>query len=461
MTQKTLQKIGLLADTPAKETRMFGGRKIRTLCFLGLGLLAAACTSEETSSCSAILFDTLPVADASGIYGYTPLGNLDPARLEVFPAGKVYVAPIADDPMASPPTYFEFDVVSPGNLNLMAITSKHYTATDHTEYKLFFKACSSVRAYVENLTSLSPELLDKITDKTPNWENSDECIANTDAFGDFDECTHRLPRTAIRSGFALGSAGRYHGMAFGVYDRAVDVAYTTPRYYRQSLLAITDLIGIDVTTYDQVEALVPTYSDPSHASCPWNYYTQDPEATNYPAVHLVDFEGNDLGDWDGTNCGTFVYDGAAAAGRGNWFLKELIDEVAVADGVELFGADQYGVALVNDRIHKNTGGTRNYPVFSIGQELPIVGGALTEMDPGRYEFTVAPAGTTNRNFGSLSVGVDYCYENLTRLDGSTTFAGVLRLQLDEAQVMRIEAFGGAGDTCASTSLDTDALQYVR
>ncbi len=440
---------------------MCSWKKIQTLGFAGLAWLAVACTSEETPVCPTVLFDTLPVSDASGIYGYVPMGNLDPGRLEVFPAGKIYVAPIVDDAMANPPTFFEFNVVSPGNLNLMAIKSKHYTAADHTEYKLFFKSCAYVRAFVENLTSLSPELLEKIEDKSPNWAESDECVSNTDRFGDFDECTHRLPRLAIRSGTPLGSAGRYHGLAFGVYDRTVDVAYTTPKYYRQSLTAVTDLIGVDVTNYDQVEALLPTFLDPSHAACPLNYYTQDPEDAAYPDVHLVDFEGNALGDWDGTNCGTFVYDGASSAGRGNWFIKELIDEVVVADGVQVFGADQYSVAMVNDRIHKNSGGTRNYPVFSIGQELPIVGGALTEMDPGRYEFTVAAAGTTNRNFGSLTTGVEYCYENLTRLDGSTTFAGVLRLKLDDAQTVRIEAFGGAGVDCTNTALDTDALKYVR
>lgn len=440
---------------------MFGRRKNRALALGLLAGLVSACTSDEAASCPAILFDRLPVVDSSSIYGYVPMGNLDPARLEVFPAGKIYAAPIVDDAMASPPTFFEFSVVSPGNLNLMAIKSKHYSASDHTEYKLFFKSCANVRAYLENLTSLSNELQQKIADRAPNWLTSDECVENSDAFGDFDECIHRFPRLAIRSGEALGSAGRYHGLAFGVYDRTVDVAYTTPSFYRQSLTAVTELIGIGVTNYDQVEALVPTYLDPSHAACPLNYYTQDPEDPNYPAANLVDFEGNDLGDWDGTNCGTFVYDGAASAGRGNWFLKELLEEVLEADGVSLFGTDQYSVALVNDRIHENTGGQRNYPVFSIGQELPIVGGALTEMDPGRYEFTVAAAGTTNRNFGSLSTGVEYCYENLTRLDGSTTFAGVLRLQLDDAQTIRIEAFGGAGDSCASTALDADAIQYVR
>ncbi len=408
-------------------------------------------------------FSSLPVIHSNTYRGVIPMGDVDPANGRVFPMGEIFFQPYVDDGAATPPTYAPLNVVSPGDgMDLIAIRTRTYDAYPITEHTAFFKPCSTMRVFLEQINQLDAALRTRLDAANSSWANGTGgvCVVGTDSWGDYTECLNRFTNIELESGEAIGVASRYRPLGFGVYDQNVTVDYFTPNYYKQSLSAVSDLLGLNVSTMSLWEFLQPNYTDYLHASCALNYYPGEDE-DGFPAVALVDHAGNSLGTWDGTNCGTFVEDTPGAGASGNWFVKPFVDVIAQADGMSALLLEQVSVALVHDRINLSLAATRNYPVFSIGTGFPLIGGALPELDAGRYEFTKANAGNVNRDFDALIIGEEYCYENLTRRDGATAFDGAFWLKLTSHNTFIFEAYNAIGADCSNTSLNVDLIEFTR
>ncbi len=433
------------------------------LLVLGQGCSQAPTDDPETCLAGATYLTHLPVEAQSDYQGVIPQGLIAPVLGDVFPSNRIYFHPFVDDAGANPATFSEFAVTAPGNLEVKAVRMREYDLSGIREYAIFFKPCSSIRIYLDHLSSLSAEFQDKLNEARESWNSGDssECIPGNDAFlGDYNECLGRFYRVTVDAQDFLGTAGKYRPLALGAYDQEEEVPYLTPEHYTQSLSVISDTVGLVVSSHKVWEVLSPTYLDYKHAACPLNYYGLDPTAASFPTVHFVDLAGNAFADWDGTNCGTFLEQSAARA-TGNWFLEEVMDEVLQSDGVGLFGADRFGLSLAHDYVNENAGGDRGYPAFSFGEAIAITGGGLAEFPMGRYDFVVNSAGTVNRDFNSLILNTAYCWEGLTRRDGASSFAGAVWLKMTDAHTLTFQAFDTPGDDCSNTALDGFALTFIR
>jgi hypothetical protein len=429
-------------------------------------LLLVGCSfgnRRPTTQCGAgSYFTTLPVANRVDYVGVIPMGSVAPTLEDVFPADRISFEPWPDNLVAVPPTYSEFNVVSPGNdLSVMAVASRKYTATSIVDYTVFFKPCSGLRGYLQHLSSLSPAFAAKLTAANSSWNNGngDVCVPGVDNWGDnYTECVSRFPKVTLAASELLGTGGKYRPLGFGLYDKSLTNPYLTPSYYTLSLSYYTNLLGFPINDVGVWEIVLPAYRDYLHSTCVLDRY---PSIGTAPAVAFTTRSGVSLGAWNGANCGEFLEESLTSGASGNWFFTDVLNLFLETDGLNYLGADQSAIALVHDRVNLNTGLQLDYPVFSIGSNIPITGGTVGILTMGRYDFTVSFAGTTNRDFDSLAVGTEYCYSGLTRRDGASAFNGVIRVKMVDSQSMQFQAFGGGASTCGTTLIDASALTFVR
>ncbi len=443
----------------ANETKAF---LVSSACLLFLVGCTFGNQRPSTQCGSGSYFTTLPVPNRVDYVGVIPMGSVAPTEEDVFPADRIAFQPWPDDLFAVPPTYSEFNVVSPGNdLSVMAVATRTYAAPPVVDYTVFFKPCSGLRGYLQHLSSLSPAFAAKLTAANSLWNNGtgDVCVPGVDNWGDsYTECVSRFPKVTLAASELLGKGGKYRPLGFGLYDKNLTNAYLTPRYYSLSLGYYTNLLGFPVDNPAVWEIVLPAYRDYLHSTCILDRY---PPVGTAPAVAFTTRSGASLGAWNGANCGEFLEEGLTSGASGNWLFTDVLNLFLETDGLNYLGADQSAIALVHDRVNLNTGLQLDYPVFSIGSNIPITGGTVGTLTMGRYDFTVSFAGTTNRDFDSLTVGTEYCYSGLTRRDGASAFNGVIRVKMVDSQSMQFQAFGGGASTCGTTAIDASALNFVR
>jgi hypothetical protein len=433
---------------------------------LVLGLLLAACSYSpqevDAEACAAgeNYLDSLPVLRSTSYEGIVPLGDIDPADGRVFPSDHIRFVPFVDDAGALPPTFVEFNVGAPGNgMKVVSVVTKTYDTAGISEYSVYLRPCSGLRVYLRHLSSLSADLLARL--EAIGWTPSKGyCLDGEDFLGEYSECSARITKVTLSSQDLIGTAGKFRPMAYGLYDSEVTVPYVTPRYYTLSLAGLSEILDIDIDSRKWIDLLFPSLPDYNRSACPLSYYPDEGE-TGFPEVTMIDPGLNSMGAWDGTNCGKFVEESKSSGASGNWFRKTVLDEVLDEDGVNLFGTDQFSLALVHDRINRNAALARDYPVFSIGKEVIITGGALAEFDPGRYDFIVASSGVKNRDFNDIIVGTEYCYEGLSEHGGAAPFAGVIRLKMTDSTTLQFQAFGNGGDDCTNTAINGAAILFNR
>ncbi len=429
---------------------------------IGMSLMACSYDTGDVASNACIAggtyLDSLPVVRSTSYQGIVPLGDIDPADGLVFPSDHIRFVPFVDDAGAIPPTFVEFNVGVPGNgMKVVSVVTKTYPTAGISEYSVYLRPCTGLRVYMQHLSSLSTDLQTELT--AAGWSpTTGYCLDKEDFLGEYSECSSRIAKVTLNSQDLLGTAGKYRPMSFGLYDTNVTVPYLTPLYYTLSLAGLSEILEVDIQSRALVDLLFPSLPDYNRSACPLSYYPAE-DAVGFPEVTLIDPGLNSLGVWDGKNCGKFVEESKSSGAAGNWFRKMLLDEVLAEDGVNAFGTDQYSLALVHDRINKNAALERDYPVFSIGKEVIITGGAMTEFVPGRYDFIVASTGVTNRDFNDIIIGTEYCYEALSEHGGAAPFAGVIRLKMTDSTTLQFQAFGNGGDNCTNTTNDGAAILF--
>jgi hypothetical protein len=450
--------------------RTFNARAARLVCTLfGACLALTACTfgnQRATYACygTNAYLSNLPVLTRADYKGVIPMGYSAPVEGDVFPSDRVYFQPWSDDPMAVPPTYNVFNVVSPADdLEILAIATRYYSTSSVYDHTLLFRPCSGLRVYLQHISTFDADFAAKLSAANSSWNNGTGgvCLAGTDEWGgNYDECVSRFPDVTMSARELIGTAGKYRPLGYGLYDSTVTNAYLTPEYYSLSFSFYTNLLGITVDTAGAWEFLMPAYRDYLHSTCPFSRYPGR-GVSGFPAVSFTDSQGNALGSWNENNCGGFVEDSALGGASGNWFLTDVLDILFEGDGLSYLAADTTAIALVHDSIHRDSFGQTDFPVFSIGSSIPITGGVVGTMNAGRYSYTVSNAGTTNRDFRNLQYGTEYCFSSLSRADGGAGFTGVIRLKADDAHTLTFEAFGGGAVNCGNTALDAQALDFVR
>jgi hypothetical protein len=437
-------------------------RVIALIPVLSLVACSYAVDEADAGACAAgvTYLDSLPVTRSTSYEGIVPLGDIDPADERVFPSDHIRFVPFVDDAGAVPPTFVEFNVGAPGNgMKVVSVVTKTYDTAGISEYSVYLRPCTDLKVYVQHLSSLSAELQAQL--EAVGWTpTKGYCLDGEDFLGEYSACAVRIPRVTLSSQDLIGTAGKYRPLAFGLYDKRVTVPYVTARYYTISLAGLSEILNLNLGSRTWIDILFPSLPDYNHSACPLSYYPAEDEV-GFPEVTMIDPALNSIGAWDGTNCGKFVEESKSSGASGNWFLKAALDEVLAEDGVNVFGSDQLSVALVHDRINKNAALVRDYPVFSIGNEIPITGGAMAEFDPGRYDFIVATTGNKNRDFNDLIVGTEYCYESLSEHGGAAPFTGVIRLLMTDSTTLLFQAFGAGGDDCTNTTINGGAITFNR
>jgi hypothetical protein len=360
------------------------------------------------------LFSTSPIA-IEDIISLIPLGNLNPPS-HTFPTDHIYISMRRSDINDPASTPAEVELFAPGNAWITSVVVFEHLSSDppFTDYAIRFSPCHQFEAYFMHVSSLSPELLDRIG--PPQEAN---CRQYSTGGSLYNYCEHRGLRIEIEEGEVIGSAGGRawpNALDMGAIDaRLPPLAYANPERLDSN----------------------PSGLDFYHVACPVDYFAEDVRSQMMAM----------FGDWEGgirrtiePVCGEVMQDIPGTA-QGKWYLRGTI---------ESFPEDPH-LALVHD----NKVPTR--AVFSVGTSVP-------GLDSSTYRFDPNFEGSFNLDFSQVTPGeMIYCYSGFVTRSGSPdTRAGHrLLLQLTSESILRIEAQPGIECSDAPYTFTENVAEFER
>jgi hypothetical protein len=270
---------------------------------------------------------------------------------------------------------------SPGELTVTAIqASEHVTAGFH-DYSITLRACEDIMVVLGHVSSLSEDIFGD-TSAFDEWTFMNEYSTGGETYRSWRKvCTIQ-----VAAGQILGKTGgnpHQYALDVGVYDRrhTHDNVANPNRWLKTGYLK---------------------------AVCPLSLYEEGPVLDRLRVLVYQDEVEDDGG------AGSGILQDLPGTAQGCWFLSGVSDT---------YPEDPH-LALVRSNIHPARG------VLSVGNSIP-------NLDSGAYEFLPERSGLLNRDFRSITPDRRiYGY----RVD---PFAGIIIVQMPDAQTLWIEALRGA------------------
>jgi hypothetical protein len=360
------------------------------------------------------LFGASPIA-LEDILSLIPLGNLNPPS-HTFPTDHIYISLRRSDITDPASTPAEVVLFAPGHAWITSVVVSEHLSSDppFTDYRISFSPCRQFEAYFMHVSSLTPELLDRIG--PPQEAN---CRQYTTGGSRYGYCEHRDLRIEVQEGDVIGTAGGRawpNALDMGAMDaRLPPLAYANPERLDSN----------------------PSGLDFYHVVCPVDYF--EPDLRNQLTTMF--------GDWTGEVrrtiepiCGEVMQDIPGTA-QGKWYLRGT---------VESFPEDPH-LALVHD----NKVPTR--AVFSVGTSVP-------GLDSSTYRIVPNFEGSFNLDFSQVTPGdAIYCYADFITRSGLPDSRLDLRLllQLTLESILRIEAQPGIDCNAAPYTFSANVAEFER
>ncbi len=321
----------------------------------------------------------------------------------VLPSDHIYFQLISSPTQPVP----RVSVVSPGNVTVYEVDSRHYNSTNTNDYSIYFTPCSNVTLFIHHVQTLAPILLSNDSGSKANCvsTNADQGFLSCQNFMDVKLSAGQV------IGWAGGSTSSTQAIDFGAYDSRTAA-----------------LVFANESRYD---------SNEQHIACPLNYLSQSIQDSLYLRVGLFGIIRTQP-----PVCGQPDQDVTGTA-QGNWFPP---------GGLQAYTDEGPVIALIHDNLLPNE------ELFSIGYSANITGvsGGAT------WYFSPQPSGTVNRDFGNVTaIGQTYCYDSLSsnyQLQG-TSIPGIVLLQLTNVNTMRIQYISSG--SCGSASFTSGSSTFYR
>jgi hypothetical protein len=330
-------------------------------------------------------FTVSPIAAAS-IMGWVPLGALNPPG-HTFPTDHQYIYLTTFSSGATP-----VPVVAPGNITVTQARLVHYMSSTAPnppdDYALDFTPCREVSVDFGHVRTLSAALLSALGafDQQCSTYSPNPGLVVAD-------CYTKRVTIAVNAGDVIGTSA---GLDLSLFDTRV-----TPLVYANASRWVSNASGFD-------HFHVAPFSD---------YFAEPMRSTVRAMLGTFDGRTRRTTEPVGGTIGTDV----AGTAQGVWFNPS-----------QPTYPETPHLAIVPDNV------TPSMMDVSIG-------GSLSGIAPGAYNFAPSTTGTVNRDPSTIAPGTTiYCWEiGYTSSDRR----GVVLVQLPDAMTLVAEARAGANRTC--------------